>query len=82
MKMSLRGVVENLEDTPSSQVRAFWRETSGAADTMSLPTAIDAYDLDDSPIRRPSASDLRADGVDRFRMSDAAMAVCLDIYCV
>lgn len=40
--MSLRGVVENLEETPSSQERAFWRETFGAADTKSEPTAIEA----------------------------------------
>lgn len=42
LKRSLRGVVENLEETPSSQVRAFWRQTSGAADTKSVPTATEA----------------------------------------
>lgn len=40
--MSLRGVVQNLEETPSSQVRAFWRDTDGATETMSVPTAADA----------------------------------------
>jgi len=40
LKMSLRGVVENLEARPSSQVRAFWRETLDAAETMSVPVAI------------------------------------------
>lgn len=44
--MSLREVVANLEETPSSQERAFWRETSGAADIKSEPTATDAYALD------------------------------------
>ncbi|KAI3778912.1 hypothetical protein L2E82_08301 [Cichorium intybus] len=29
--MSKRGVVENWEETPSSQLRAFWRERLGAA---------------------------------------------------
>jgi len=37
--MSFNGVVENFEETPSSQVRDFWRETPGAAETMSVPTA-------------------------------------------
>lgn len=43
--MSLRGVVEKLEETPSSQERAFWREALGAAEIRSEPTATDAYDL-------------------------------------
>lgn len=43
LKMSLRGVVENLEETPSSQDRAFWRATPGAAETRSEPMARDAY---------------------------------------
>lgn len=42
LKSSLRGVVENLEETPSSQVRAFWRRTSAAADTKSVPTVTEA----------------------------------------
>lgn len=37
-KMSLRGVVENLVATPSSQDRAFCSDTPGAAETMSEPT--------------------------------------------
>lgn len=37
LKMSLIGVVENLEETPSSQLRAFWRETLDAAEIMSDP---------------------------------------------
>lgn len=60
LKMSLIGVVAKLEETPSSQVRAFWRETSCAAETMSLPTATDAYALDDVGIRRLSITDLIA----------------------
>ena len=36
--MSLRGVVENLVATPSSQDRAFCSDTPGAAETMSDPT--------------------------------------------
>lgn len=39
LKMSLIGVVENLEETPSSQLRAFWRETLDAAEIMSDPVA-------------------------------------------
>jgi hypothetical protein len=42
--MSLRGVVENLVATPSSQDRAFCSDTPGAAETMSEPT--DAKPLD------------------------------------
>lgn len=40
LKMSLIGVVEKLEETPSSHVRAFWRETFDAAESMSVPVAI------------------------------------------
>ena len=57
--MSLRGVVENLEETPSSQLRAFWRETSGAAETISVPTATDAYAL--PPVERAPTIDLIAE---------------------
>jgi hypothetical protein len=42
--MSLRGVVENLVATPSSQDRAFCSDTPGAAETISEPT--DAKPLD------------------------------------
>lgn len=61
--MSLRGVVENLEETPSSQLRAFWRETLGAAETMSVPAATAAYALnfDDPPIASAPATDLIAE---------------------
>lgn len=68
--MSLRGVVENLEETPSSQLRAFWRETFGAAETMSVPTATDAKALHDRPIARPPVVDLIAELV-RFTRVDA-----------
>lgn len=44
--MSLSGVVANLDETPSSQERAFWREMPGAAEIKSDPTATDAYALD------------------------------------
>lgn len=67
MKISLRGVVENLEETPSSQERAFWRETLGAAATMSVPEASLAKDLRDAPIRSPAT----ADQVARFTIVDA-----------
>lgn len=40
--MSLREVVENLEETPSSQLLAFCSETFGAADTRSVPSETDA----------------------------------------
>lgn len=42
LKISLIEVVEKLEETPSSQLLAFWRLTSGAADIISVPTATDA----------------------------------------
>lgn len=76
LNMSLRGVVENLEETPSSQERAFWRETSGAADTMSVPTDSDAYALDASAIRRVLTIDFI---IVTFSMVDA-MAIALP-YC-
>ena len=68
--MSLRGVVENLEETPSSQVRAFWRETLGAAETMSVPTATFAYDL--IIPRADTDTDFMAEEVAaRFTITDA-----------
>lgn len=42
LKISLRGVVENLEETPSSQDRAFCSETFGAATVRSVPTETEA----------------------------------------
>lgn len=45
LKIWERGVVEKLEETPSSQKRAFWRETPGAEETMSVPTDTDAKAL-------------------------------------
>lgn len=69
LKMSLRGVVANLEETPSSQERAFWRVTFGAAETMSVPIATDAKALHDRPI----AADLIAELV-RFSRVEEAMA--------
>ena len=48
--MSLRGVVEKPEETPSSQLRAFWRATLGAAETRSVPTTTEAYALIEFPI--------------------------------
>lgn len=69
--MSLSGVVENLEDTPSSQLRAFCRATSGAAETMSVPTATAAKARDEAPIRIDSTSELIAEPLTRFRIADA-----------
>lgn len=74
--MSLRGVVENLEETPSSQLRAFWRETSGAAETKSVPTATDAYALDDAAIRRPLTTVFKAEELLPFRIRDAMLVQC------
>lgn len=71
--MSLRGVVENLEATPSSQLRAFCRETSGAAATMSVPASTFAAKAlkGVAPIRRPPAIDFMAEQLVRFRIVDA-----------
>lgn len=68
--MSFSGVVEKLEETPSSQERAFWRETPGAAAIMSLPEATDAKALEDTP---KSKIDFQADGVVRFSKIDAIL---------
>lgn len=73
--MSLTGVVENLEETPSSQLRAFWRETSGAAETMSVPTATAAKARDEAPIRIDSTSELIAEALTRFRIADAMISL-------
>ena len=42
MKMSETVVVEILEETPSSQLYAFWKEALGVVETMSEPAAFDA----------------------------------------
>lgn len=69
LKMSLRGVVAKLEETPSSQLRAFWRETLGAAATMSVPasTLVTRY-LTAAPIRRPPKAE---EQLVRFRIVEA-----------
>ena len=69
--MSLSGVVENLEETPSSQLRAFWRAASGAADTISVPTATAAKARDEARIRIDSTSELIAEALTRFRIAEA-----------
>lgn len=61
------GVVENLDSTPSSQLRAFWRETSGAAETRSVPTETEAKARD----RRFPATDFIIVAVDRFIIAEA-----------
>lgn len=70
LKMSWRGVVEKLEATPSSQERAFWRLTPGAAEMMSPPTAKDAKVL---RRRRAETGAMRADR-DRFVAAAAAIS--------
>lgn len=60
LKISVNGVVENLEETPSSQLRAFWRETPGAAEVMSVPSESFEKALEKTPIRPPFAADLKA----------------------
>lgn len=70
--MSLTGVVEKFDETPSSQERAFWRETFGAAETMSVPTATDAKALHDPPIERPPDTDLNDELVRLSRMDAMA----------
>lgn len=62
----------NLEDTPSSQLRAFWRETSGAAASKSVPASTLATKALNgvAPIRRPPATDLREEKLVRFNIVD------------
>lgn len=70
LKMSLRVVVEKLEETPSSQLRAFWRETLCAVDAiMSVPasTSVAKYLSDTPPIRRPEEEEKLV----RFRIVEA-----------
>ena len=70
--MSLRGVVENLEETPSSQLRAFWRETLCAVATMSVPasTLVAKYLSDTPPIRMPEEEE-EEEKLVRFRIVEA-----------
>lgn len=74
LKMSDNGVVENLEETPSSQLRAFWSETPGAAEVMSVPSESFEKALDETPIRALLAADLKAGEFLSFRI-DIAIAV-------
>ena len=69
LKMSSRGVVEKLEETPSSQLRAFWRETLCAVATMSVPasTLVAKYLSDTPPIRMPEEEEKLV----RFRIVEA-----------
>lgn len=71
LKMSLTGVVENLEETPSSQLRAFWRETLCAVATMSVPasTLVAKYLSDTPPIRMPEEEE--EEKLVRFRIVEA-----------
>lgn len=71
LRMSLSGVVANLDETPSSQERALWRETSGAADIKSDPTATDAYPLDAAA---------HADLTTAVRFSSAAIFPSVNFY--
>lgn len=61
----------NLEETPSSQLLAFWRETSGAAETRFVPTATAAKARDDALIGRPPTADFIAEELARFSSADA-----------
>ena len=64
--MSLRGVVENLEATPSSQDRAFCSDTPGAAETMSDPTDANPLAAPHSTAAEPLALLDSADAIDSF----------------
>jgi hypothetical protein len=80
LKMSVRGVVANLEDTPSSQLRAFWRETFGAAATMSEPASTFAEKALKGAaeiLKPPLAIGFTAEQVVRLRIVDA-MGLDLD----
>lgn len=72
--MSANGVVENLEETPSSQLRAFWRETPGAAEVMSVPSESFEKALDKTPIGEIFAADLKAGEFLSFRRDIAIAA--------
>lgn len=73
LKMSFREVVANLDETPSSQERAFWRETSGAADIKSEPTATEAYPLE-------AWNPLTMDFKSPVRFSNAEEAMALSVF--
>lgn len=80
MKMSLRGVVENLEETPSSQLRAFWRDTPGAAETISAPLPSEAKALLPNANKADEAADsppLRATTADALALSIADAIILL-----
>ena len=65
--MSLRGVVENLVATPSSQDRAFCSDTPGAAETMSVPTDANPLAAPHSTAAEPLALlAASADAIDSF----------------
>ena len=59
-------MVENLDSTPSSQLRAFWRETSGAAAIRSVPTETEAKARDAA-----AAAATRRLPADRFNIAEA-----------
>jgi hypothetical protein len=65
--MSLRGVVENLVATPSSQDRAFCSDTPGATETMSDPT-------DANPLATPHSAAAAA-AVEPFALLASADAM-------
>ena len=67
LNKSLRVVVENLDSTPSSQLRAFWRETPGAAAIRSVPTETEAK-ARDAPAAAATTRRLPAD---RFNIAEA-----------
>ena len=71
--MSVSGVVANLDETPSSQERALWRETSDEADIKSEPTATDANALD---AWKPPIAELITDV--RFSNAEKAIASSSD----
>lgn len=64
--MSCKGVVANLEETPSSYEQALGRETSGAAETMSDPTIDDISSFDAKNLSPP---------VSVFRIDDCLISV-------
>lgn len=81
--MSLRGVVENLEETPSSQLRAFWRDTPGAAETMSVPVASEAKallpKLADAATKTAASTPRRATAADALALCIADAIIALRI---
>lgn len=61
LKISVNGVLKNLEETPSSQLRVFWRETPCAAELMSITSESFEKPLEATPIWPLFAVDLKAD---------------------